>query len=117
MAKIRPFTAILLALVLSISPATMSLADDPGTYDASGGNTTDGHPWDDDVVETDPDDPNTPGPLGSNGGITLPHPTTASAGGSGAGFFAQAIMLMLDSWLRVSELKSTKSKAVIQRVR
>lgn len=116
MARIKSLLAIFLALALLVSPTAQLLADGPGQYDTAGGNTNDGHPWDDDVVESDPgtgDDPNTPGhssPTASD--LPAVSHATSAMSGSGSHFVAQLFGLVVERWLRVSEIKIVKSKPV-----
>lgn len=114
MARIKSLLAIFLALALLVSPTAQLFADGPGTYDASGGNTNDGHPWDDGVVESDPgtgEDPNTPGnstPNASDLPAPVNYPTSAMTG-TGSQFFAGMIRLVVERWIRISEIKVIKS--------
>lgn len=116
MARIKSLLAILLALALLVSPTAHLLADGPEQYDSSGGNTSDGHPWDDDVVESDPgtgDDPNTPGnslPIPSD--LPPANHVTSAMSGSGSHFVAQLFGLVFERWLSLSEIKVVKSKPV-----
>jgi hypothetical protein len=116
MARIKSLLAILLTLALLVSPTAHLLADGPELYDSSGGDTSDGHPWDDDVVESDPgtgDDPNTPGNSSPISGDLPPVNHVSSAmSGSGSHFVAQLFGLVVERWLRVSEIKVVKSKPV-----
>jgi hypothetical protein len=120
MARVKSLLAILLALALLVSPATIVLADGPGTYEANGGGTSDGHPWDDEVVESDPgtgDDPNTPGnstPI--SGDVPAVNSPTAATSGSGAQWIEGMLRTVITRWLVISEMKAVKSTSA-QRVR
>lgn len=113
MARIKSLIAILLALVLIVSPTVVTYADGPTENDRNGGDVIDGHPWDDQAVDTGPgpgDDPNTPGQTPTTGNlpeITVPG---SAAIGSGAQFVAQVLRSIMASWLRISETKASKSK-------
>lgn len=113
MARVKSLLAILLALALLVSPTTIVLADGPGTYEANGGGTSDGHPWDDEVVESDPgtgEDPNTPGnstPI--SGDVLAVNSPTAAMSGSGAQWVAGMLRLVFSKWLVFSEMKVAKS--------
>ena len=114
MAHVKSLIAILLALLLLVSPTSSLLADGPGTYDSSGGGSSDGHPWDDEVVESDPgpgDDPNTPGEASPNSSdlpsISMP---TSATSGSGSLFVAQILRSVVARWIWVSEMKAVKGK-------
>lgn len=113
MARVKSLLAILLALALLISPTTLIYADGPGQYEANGGGTSDGHPWDDEVVESDPgtgNDPNTPGestPVASDlPSVNIP---SAATSGSGAQFVAGMLRSVIAKWLSISEMKVVKS--------
>jgi hypothetical protein len=114
MARIKSLIAILLALALIVSPMTAALADGPDDPGRNDGEVIDGHPWDDKAVSSDPgpgNDPNTPGQSPSSGYQNVTVPSTATLG-SGAQFVAQALRTIMDTWLRISETKASKSKTV-----
>lgn len=116
MAITKALIAILLALSLVVSPTTYLLAGGGNpSQGGGGGSVVTGHPWDDEAVESSPEpgsDPNTPGQtLDSRGGSAVIPITTATCG-SASQFLAGMMRAVLDKWLRVSELKVTKSKTV-----
>ncbi len=116
MARVKSLLAILLALALLVSPTTVVYADGPGQYEANGGGTSDGHPWDDEVVESDPgvgDDPNTPG-QSTTVVVELPAvniPSSAMSG-SGAQFVVGIMRSVVARWISISEMKVVKSTPV-----
>ena len=73
--------AILLALVMALILSGPVRADDPTSPNVrSGSPPTEGHPWDDDVVEDDPGDPASPPSFtGLPGRAVSTTATTASA--------------------------------------
>lgn len=116
MVCIKSLIAIFLALALLVSPTANLLADGPGQYDSSGGGMNDGHPWDDEVVESDPGtggDPNTPGQSSpTTSDLPSVGRSTSATSGSGSQLVARLIWSVVERWLRISEIKSVKSKPV-----
>lgn len=118
MARPRSLIAILLALVIAFSPTTLVFADGPGIYNPNGNTPADGHPWDDQVVETtNPgDDSSASGQAAvvQNGpAIDIP---SASMGNSGASLVALVFRSVMNQMIRIAETKTTKSK-VVRRLR
>jgi hypothetical protein len=113
MARVKSLLAILLALALLVSPITIVYAEGPGQYEANGGGTSDGHPWDDEVVESGPgagNDPNTPGdssPVASD--LPTVNVPSAATSGSGAQFVAGMLRSVIAKWLSLSEMKVVRS--------
>ncbi len=122
MARHKSLIAILLALAVLVSVPVDVFADDPtNPNQIGGGNTNDGHPWDDDVVESGPPpgtDPNTPGQNGTVAnlpGVTVP-PSVATIG-SGAGAVAGIARMVFGRWLSVVEAKKLGRSTQVQRKR
>jgi hypothetical protein len=110
MARIKSLIAILLALALLVSPTTSVFADGPEDPRPADGNN--GHPWDDEAVGSDPNDPITPGQSTVLGGLPAVNVPTSAASGSGAQLVAQLMRSIVGSWLRISEIKVIKGKTV-----
>lgn len=122
MAKCKSLLAILLALAVLFSIPADAYADDPtNPNQIGGGDTNDGHPWDDDVVESGPapgTDPNTPGqtPVAT----TLPSvnvPYSPATIGSGAGAVGGIVRMVVGHWLSVVEAKKAGRSTQVQRRR
>ena len=114
MARIKSLIAILLALVLLVSPTTSVFADGPEDPRPADGNN--GHPWDDEAVESDPgpgdNDPNTPGQSPVLADLPSVNVPTSATSGSGAQLVAQLMRSVVGSWLRISEIKLIKGEIV-----
>lgn len=118
MARPKLFIAILLALVFAFSPTTDLLADGPGIYNPNGNTPADGHPWDDQVVETNPGGGGDSGTASQTAMPNMPSIDIpcAAIGNSGASFVALVFRNVMDQMTRISEIKTTKSK-VVRRLR
>jgi hypothetical protein len=114
MARVKSLIAILLALSLLVSPTTYLFAD--GLPGPNGGEVIDGHPWDDEAVESGPgpgdDDPNTTGESPVLVDLPTVNVPTSATSGSGAQLVAQLMRSIVGSWLRISETKVIKGKTV-----
>lgn len=120
MARMRSLIAIWLALVLIVSPASLSYADGGNENEIGGNNPIDGHPWDDEATETDPDgdnDPNTPGESVVDVPPNPLTPSAASLSNSGVALIDLMVRTFVNSWIRISETKASKSKVATARTK